>query len=36
MIVPPKYVQEKGDEYFNTHPVGTGPFKFVEYTPRSA
>ena len=34
MIVPPKYVQEKGDEYFNTHPVGTGPFKFVEYTPK--
>jgi peptide/nickel transport system substrate-binding protein len=34
MIVPPKYIQEKGDEYFNTHPVGTGPFKFVEYTPK--
>ncbi|MGM2704417.1 ABC transporter substrate-binding protein, partial [Bacillus cereus group sp. Bce036] len=29
MIVPPKYIQEKGDDYFNTHPVGTGPFKFV-------
>jgi peptide/nickel transport system substrate-binding protein len=34
MIVPPKYIKEKGDEYFNTHPVGTGPFKFVEYTPK--
>ncbi|SCY68244.1 ABC transporter substrate-binding protein [Microvirga guangxiensis] len=34
MIVPPKYVQEKGDDYFNTHPVGTGPFKFVEYNPK--
>jgi peptide/nickel transport system substrate-binding protein len=34
MIVPPKYIQEKGDEYFNTHPVGTGPFKFVEYNPK--
>ncbi|WP_210484994.1 ABC transporter substrate-binding protein [Microvirga antarctica] len=34
MIVPPKYIQEKGDEYFNTHPVGTGPFKFVAYDPK--
>ncbi len=34
MIVPPKYIQEKGDEYFNTHPVGTGPFKFVSYEPK--
>ena len=34
MIVPPKYIQEKGDEYFNTHPVGTGPFKFVAYEPK--
>jgi peptide/nickel transport system substrate-binding protein len=34
MIVPPKYIQEKGDDYFNTHPVGTGPFKFVEYNPK--
>lgn len=34
MIVPPKYFQEKGDDYFNTHPVGTGPFKFVEYNPK--
>jgi peptide/nickel transport system substrate-binding protein len=34
MIVPPKYIQEKGDDHFNTHPVGTGPFKFVEYSPK--
>ncbi|MDJ1156655.1 ABC transporter substrate-binding protein [Chelatococcus sp. SYSU_G07232] len=34
MIVPPKYIQEKGDEYFNTHPVGTGPFKVVDYQPK--
>ena len=33
MIVPPKYIQEKGDAHFNMNPVGTGPFKFVEYTP---
>lgn len=34
MIVPPKYIQEHGDEYFNEHPVGTGPFQMVEYNPR--
>ena len=34
MIVPPKYIQEKGDAHFNMNPVGTGPFKFVEYTPK--
>ncbi|MBM6595874.1 ABC transporter substrate-binding protein [Microvirga pudoricolor] len=34
MIVPPQYIKEKGDEYFNTHPVGTGPFKFVSYDPK--
>ncbi|MGY0398413.1 MAG: ABC transporter substrate-binding protein [Ostreibacterium sp.] len=31
MIVPPKYIKEKGDAYFNLHPVGTGPFKFKSY-----
>ncbi len=30
-IVPPKYTKEKGDAYFATNPVGTGPFKFVEW-----
>ncbi|WPC76389.1 ABC transporter substrate-binding protein [Vibrio porteresiae] len=34
MIVPPKYIQEKGEEYFNTHPVGTGPFEFESYQPK--
>lgn len=34
MIVPPKYLTEKGDEFFNANPVGTGPFKFVEYKPK--
>lgn len=33
MIVPPKYIKEKGDAYFNTHPIGTGPFKMVSYEP---
>lgn len=34
MIVPPKYIQEKGEDNFNLNPVGTGPFKFVSYTPK--
>ncbi|HSR12693.1 MAG TPA: ABC transporter substrate-binding protein, partial [Thermodesulfobacteriota bacterium] len=29
--IPPKYFQEKGAEYFATHPVGTGPYKFVRW-----
>jgi len=31
MIVPPGYVAENDDETFNRMPVGTGPFKVVEY-----
>jgi len=31
VIVPKKYIEEKGDDHFNTNPVGTGPFKMVEY-----
>jgi peptide/nickel transport system substrate-binding protein len=31
VIVPPKYIQEKGDAYFDEHPVGTGPFKMTSY-----
>lgn len=31
MIVPPGYVQEVDEETFNRQPVGTGPFKVVEY-----
>ncbi|KNY08925.1 peptide ABC transporter substrate-binding protein [Achromobacter piechaudii] len=34
MIVPPKYIKEKGEDYFNTNPVGTGPFKFESYQPK--
>lgn len=29
----PKHVVEQDAEGFNTHPVGTGPFKFVEWVP---
>lgn len=30
-VVPPKYIQEKGNEYFAEHPVGTGPYKVVKW-----
>ncbi|MFN7167378.1 MAG: ABC transporter substrate-binding protein [Pannonibacter sp.] len=34
MIVPPKYIAEKGEDHFNANPVGTGPFKVVSYAPK--
>jgi len=34
MIVPPKYMQEHGTDYFNQHPIGTGPFKMTDYKPK--
>jgi peptide/nickel transport system substrate-binding protein len=33
-IVPPRYLAEKGKVYFATHPIGTGPFKVVDYQPK--
>ena len=30
-IVPPKYLKSVGDEEFSRKPVGTGPYKFVEW-----
>ena len=30
-MVPPQYVKEKGDAHFARNPVGTGPYKFVEW-----
>lgn len=34
MIVPPEYIQEKGEAHFNANPVGTGPFRFASYAPK--
>jgi len=34
MVVPPQYIKEHGEEFFNTHPVGTGPFKLDNYQPK--
>jgi peptide/nickel transport system substrate-binding protein len=36
MIVPPKYLTEKGDAFFNANPVGTGPFMLASYEPKIA
>ncbi len=33
LIVCKKPVEEKGGDWFRTHPVGTGPFLFKSYTP---
>lgn len=32
-MVPKDYIEEHGDEYFNEHPIGTGPWEFVELVP---
>ena len=34
MIVPPKYIAEIGKQAFQIKPVGTGPFKVVDYQPK--
>ncbi|MBU2513927.1 ABC transporter substrate-binding protein [bacterium] len=31
VIVPKGYIEEKGEDYFDTHPAGTGPFAMVSY-----
>jgi peptide/nickel transport system substrate-binding protein len=32
-IVPPQYIQKVGRDYFATHPIGTGPYAFVQFAP---
>jgi peptide/nickel transport system substrate-binding protein len=32
-VVPKKYVEKVGDANFKKHPVGCGPYRFVEYVP---
>ncbi len=32
-VVPKKYVEKVGDAAFRKHPVGCGPYKFVEFVP---
>ena len=34
MIVPPAYIASVGKQEFQTKPVGTGPFKLVDYQPK--
>lgn len=34
MIVPPKYIEENGEDNFNAAPIGTGAFKVVDYQPK--
>jgi peptide/nickel transport system substrate-binding protein len=30
-VLPKKYIEEKGFEYFQRHPIGSGPYKFIEW-----
>jgi peptide/nickel transport system substrate-binding protein len=32
-IVPKKYIEKVGDAEYKRHPIGCGPYKFVEFTP---
>jgi peptide/nickel transport system substrate-binding protein len=31
MIVPKKYIEKNGDDYFKAHPIGSGPYKLYEW-----
>jgi len=33
VVVPKKYIEEKGEEYFRDHPIGSGPWKLVHWEP---
>ncbi|MBW1699444.1 MAG: hypothetical protein JRH18_18780 [Deltaproteobacteria bacterium] len=30
-MVPPKYIEKKGDSSFGEHPIGTGPYKLIQW-----
>ncbi len=32
-VVPKKYIEKVGDAEYKKHPIGCGPYKFVEFTP---
>lgn len=32
-ILPKKYIEKNGIEYFRQHPIGSGPYKFVRHSP---
>jgi peptide/nickel transport system substrate-binding protein len=32
-VVPKKYIEKVGDGEYKKHPIGCGPYKFVEFTP---
>jgi peptide/nickel transport system substrate-binding protein len=32
-ILPKNYIEKNGDKYFNEHPIGSAPWKFVKLTP---
>ena len=33
LVMPKDYIERQGIEYFERHPVGSGPFKFARYVP---
>ncbi|MBI2857909.1 MAG: ABC transporter substrate-binding protein [Chloroflexi bacterium] len=36
LIMPASYIEKNGLPYFEQHPIGTGPFKFVSHAPADA
>jgi peptide/nickel transport system substrate-binding protein len=35
-IIPKDYFEEVGQDYFRAHPIGSGPWKFVEHIPETS